>query len=111
MVSTGVGFSVDTDQLRTHANHVQEVKDRFAAVKDASAHISGDEAAYGLLCGWISAVLEGRHARQDELLVYLEENLSIVIDRLGATATAYDSAEADSDDAIRFVNSKLGGDG
>ena len=103
-MSTGNGFTVDPDQLRTHAGHVQDLRSRFGAVKGASAHIAGDEAAYGLLCGWISGVLEERHTHQDELLAYVEENLSIVAERLGATAAGYEGAEADTGSRISAVD-------
>lgn len=73
----GERFAVSSEQIRAHARNVETVRDRFAAVQTASAAISQDDAAYGLLCGWIAAVLAGRHARQDELFAYVEENLTL----------------------------------
>ncbi|HVD89886.1 MAG TPA: type VII secretion target [Jatrophihabitantaceae bacterium] len=95
------GYEVDIAQLRTHATNVEAIKARFAAVKDASTHIAQDDSAYGLLCGWISAVLEGRHTRQDELIAYVEENLALVATALRATATHYESVDNTGADLIR----------
>ncbi|MDG4806716.1 type VII secretion target [Micromonospora sp. WMMD1120] len=101
------GFEVDADQIRQHARNIEALRARFAAVKAASAHITQDDAAYGLLCGWIAGVLEGRHTRQDELIAYAEENLALVVEGLGTTADNYDNADLESDNTIRKVGSQL----
>ncbi|WP_327001782.1 type VII secretion target [Dactylosporangium sp. NBC_01737] len=92
--------SVDTGQLRTHARNIETINARFGAVKAASAHIAQDDAAYGLLCGWMAGILEGRHTRQDELIAYAEENLTLIAAQLRKTAYAYDGVEADNKQLI-----------
>ncbi|MEE6260106.1 type VII secretion target [Plantactinospora sonchi] len=87
------GFRAAADQIRVHARNVEAVQHRFGAVKAASAHIERNDAAYGLLCQWLPAVLEGRHVRQDELYAYVEENLSLVVQALRQTADAYDNVD------------------
>jgi hypothetical protein len=92
------GFNVDVGQLRTHAGNLEALRDRFGAVKTASTHIAQDDEAYGLLCGWISGILEGRHTRQDDLIAYVEENLTLAAKSLRDTADDYetrDTATAD----------------
>jgi len=84
------GFAVDAQQIRAHAANVDAVAAQFGAVKGASAAISQDDAAYGMLCGWISGILEGRHRKQDELIAYVEENLRLVSDALVSTGQDYD---------------------
>ncbi|MFE9694568.1 type VII secretion target [Micromonospora sp. NPDC005806] len=101
------GFEVDAEQIRAHARNVDTLRGRFDAIKTASAHIAQDDSAYGLLCGWISAVLEGRHNRQDELIAYVEENLSLVVQGLRKTADNYDNADLDADDTIRKAGGGL----
>ena len=96
-------FKVDIQQLRTHAQNVQAVRQRFDAVQSASSHVSGDDQAYGLLCGWISGVLEGRHQKQDELLAYVAESLDIVTQELELTADAYDTVDNDGADRINQI--------
>jgi hypothetical protein len=95
------GFHVDIEQLRAHARNVQAIQARFGAVKSASSHIARDDRAYGLLCGWISGVLEGRHARQDEIIAYVEESLGLVVTELGSTADEYAALDGTSSDRIR----------
>ena len=87
------GFDVDVQQLRTHAGAVEGVRDRFGAVKGASASIAQNDQAYGLLCGWIAAVLEGRHTRQDEIIAYVEENLTLCAESLRGTADDYETQD------------------
>lgn len=93
MVS-GDGFGVAAQQLRAHARNVEAVQDRFEAVKGASRHIVQNDAAYGLLCQWISGILQSRHVRQDELFAYVEENLRLAARGLRETADAYEDTDA-----------------
>lgn len=103
----GDGFSVEAEQIRAHARNVEAIRGRFGAIKAASGHISGDESAYGLLCGWISGVLEARHAQQDELVAYVEENLSLVVSGLERTAAQYEAVEADAAQAMATISRRL----
>ncbi len=89
----GDGYHVSAEQLRTHAANVEAVQARFEAVKAAGTHIAQDDQAYGLLCGWISGVLEARHTRQDELVAGVEENLAMVVAELRGTADDYQAVE------------------
>jgi hypothetical protein len=95
------GFSADAQQLRAHASALDAIRQRFGAVKGASAAITQDEAAYGILCSWISAILEKRHVRQDELIAYVEENLRLAADSLIETGTDYDATDSSAADRIR----------
>lgn len=104
----GDGYIVDVEQIRAHARNVEAIRARFDAVKTASAHIAQDDQAYGLLCGWISAVLEGRHTRQDELIAQVEENLALVVAELGSTAEEYTGVEESN---ARSITAAGGGTG
>ncbi|WP_433306130.1 type VII secretion target [Actinoplanes sp. CA-030573] len=95
------GFKVVSEQLRSHAARVEQLSGEFGAVKAASGFITGDAAAYGLLCGWISDILEGRHRRQDELVAYAEENLTLLADALRKTAEEYDQIDKSIADTLR----------
>jgi hypothetical protein len=101
------GFAVDAEQIRAHARNVEALRGRFDAVKTASAHIAQNDGAYGLLCSWMPAVLEGRHKRQDELIAYVEENLSLVVRGLQKTADNYDNADSQADSTIRKAGGGL----
>lgn len=89
----GDGYTADPEQIRTHAKNLEVLRQRFDAVKTASAHIAQDDQAYGLLCGWIAGVMAGRHNKQDELIAYVEENLSIAAKSLRDTADDYSARE------------------
>ncbi|WP_306210371.1 type VII secretion target [Actinoplanes sp. RD1] len=95
------GFSVDPEQLRRHADAVEAVRARFAAIQGASAAISADSAAYGMLCGWIAGILEGRHAEQDELIAYVAENLSLAAAALRSASSGYEGTDEDIGRQIR----------
>jgi hypothetical protein len=95
------GFNVDAAQLHRHAANVQAVRDQLAAIKSASRAIAQNDQAYGLLCGWIAAILEARHVKQDQLYTYVEENLSLAAGALTATATEYEASDTASADRIR----------
>jgi hypothetical protein len=87
------GYTTDVEQIRAHAKNLETLRQRFDAVKAASSHIAQDDQAYGLLCGWIAGLLEGRHNRQDELIAYVEENLSLAAKSLRDTADDYESRD------------------
>jgi hypothetical protein len=95
------GYRVDPEQIRRHATNIEAVAARFAAVEAASRHIAQDDEAYGLLCGWISGVLEGRHVRQDELVAFVAENLSLAATSLRATADHYLAVDGEIADTLR----------
>ncbi|MBM7858882.1 type VII secretion target [Lentzea nigeriaca] len=94
------GFNVEAEQLRAHAGSIDAIRQRFAKVKAASAHIIGDDQAYGALCGWISGVLEGRHTEIDDVIATVEHNLELVAKELRASADTYVTADQDNVDRI-----------
>ncbi len=100
-------YEVNTEQLRAHAANVEAIKARFEAVKGASSHIAQDDQAYGLLCGWIAGILEGRHTTQDELIAFAENNLSLVAQELRQSADDYDAMEDDNKRRINAVGRGL----
>lgn len=68
-----------TGQIVRHAGQIEAVRLRFAAVHQASAAVVGDETVYGRLCRWIIGTVLEKHARQDELVSYVEENLRLIV--------------------------------
>lgn len=94
-------FQVDSSQLFRHAANVRAVRDQLTAIKSASSAISQDDRAYGLLCGWISAILERRHADQDQLYTYVGENLQLLAEALDATGRDYDAVDGNAQSRVR----------
>jgi hypothetical protein len=101
-------FAVDAAQLRRHIANLEAVRARFGAVKSASTAIARADSAYGLLCSWLPPVLEGRHQRQDRLVAYVEENLSLAADALAEVARAYEETDAGAADAVRKAGGRPG---
>jgi hypothetical protein len=86
-------FHVDPTQLHRHAANVKAVQAQLTAIQDASRAIAQDDAAYGLLCQWIAAILERRHVGQDRLYTYVGENLALAADALTSTGTDYEATD------------------
>ena len=105
----GDRYTVDPAELRKHAVDIDSLRERFAAVKAASAHIAQDDQAYGMLCGWISGILEGRHTKQDELIAYVEENLDIVARELRETADDYEARDANTAEVMNRIKDGMPG--
>jgi hypothetical protein len=101
-------FHVDSTQLLRHASRVQSVRDQLDAIKSASQAITQDHSAYGLLCGWISGILEGRHRGADELFAFVDENLQAAADAISATGNDYDATDAAAHSRIRQAGGGLG---
>jgi hypothetical protein len=98
------GYQVVPDEVRRHAANVEAIVARFAAVKSASGHIARDDQAYGVLCGWISGILEDRHGRQDDLVAYVEENLTLVAKALRETADYYELVDQGNADLLQSTD-------
>jgi hypothetical protein len=99
-------FQVDSAQLSRHAANVRAVRDQLAAIKGASSAIAQDDSAYGLLCGWISGILEGRHRGQDQLYTYVEENLQQLAEALDSTGRDYDAVDDNAQSRIRAAGGR-----
>lgn len=103
----GDGYTADPEQIRRHAENLQSLQARFDAVKSASTAIAQDGEAYGLLCSWMPAVLEGRHARQDELIGYVQENLGLAAQSLHDTADHYADLDARVVDTMGAISDRM----
>ncbi|WP_433791533.1 type VII secretion target [Actinoplanes sp. CA-252034] len=95
------GFSADVEQIREHAAKIAAISDRFAAVTAASAAITRNDEAYGLLCGWMSGILQERHEAQKTIFSYVEENLRLAQEALIRTGQDYTAADTAAADRIR----------
>lgn len=104
----GNGFTVDPEELRTHARHLEELKSRFDAVMNASTFIEQDDEAYGTLCGWIAGCLESRHQTQDEITAYVAENFTIAAQALNACAEDYETSDTESQGSFSELEGRMG---
>jgi hypothetical protein len=102
------GYTVEPEQLRKHAANLDALRARFEAVKSASTHIAQDDQAYGLLCGWIAAVLEGRHQEQDSLLDFAANNLDLAASGLRDSAARYEETDTGAAGTLTSIGGELG---
>lgn len=100
-------FEVDLDELRSHASNLRTIHLRFAAIREASSHISQDDEAYGQLCQFFPAILEGRHVEQDEAVDVLAENLELLAEAVGESADLYEEADLLASDDLNALEGEI----
>jgi hypothetical protein len=99
------GSEVHPEELHTHAANLRSIHGRFDAVKEASAHITGGDGAYGTLCRWVPAMLEDRHQAQDELIREVAFNIVSLAGAVSDCADEYEAADRQNASFFKAVNS------
>ncbi|MCH7231058.1 type VII secretion target [Glycomyces sp. L485] len=87
------GIDVVTEDLVTHASHIDILRERFGAILPAMDSVEQDNEAYGIICQFLPPVLAGRQADQRELVEMAQENLELLAQALRDTAEDYDAAD------------------
>jgi hypothetical protein len=77
-------------QIRAHAARVAGLRVRFGAVKAISARIERADHAYGNLVGTIARELNNRHAKQNEIIDFVEENFALAVIELHGIVRLFD---------------------
>lgn len=103
----GSGIDVDPEELRTHASHLRALNERFAAIREASSHISMSDDAYGQLCQMLPPIMEERHQDQDEGMEILAENYTLLADAIEECAADYEEADSLSAEDFTKLESEL----
>jgi hypothetical protein len=104
----GEGYQVDPEQLRNLASRLSAFSEEFDALITASQAISQDDEAYGLLCSWMPAILEGRHQEFDEWVNFGQENMELLSQALAGTADDYEAADEANAKAFDNLGEGLG---
>lgn len=86
-------FDVATEELVTHASHIDTLRERFGSILSAMDSVEQDNEAYGIICQFLPPVLAGRQADQKELVEMAQENLEMLAQALRDSADAYDAAD------------------
>lgn len=94
----GSGFQADPEEMRAHAASLLRIHERFANIKDASAHIEKTDNAYGKLCSFLPPVLDGRHTEQDNVVGELALNIELLAEAVKECAQAYEDADEEAAD-------------
>jgi hypothetical protein len=95
------GFTADPAEICAHAAKVAAIHERFGAITAASAAITRDDTAYGLLCGWMAGILDERLTSQTSIHAYVAENLRLAEESLISTGRAYETVDTAAADRIR----------
>lgn len=101
------GIEVDPEELRSHANHLRALNERFAAIREASSHIAMSDDAYGQLCQMLPPIMEERHQDQDSGMDALAENFDLLADAVDECANDYEEADSLSAENFTTVESDL----
>jgi uncharacterized protein YukE len=101
------GIEVDPEELRAHANHLRTLHGRFAAIEEASSHISMSDDAYGQLCQMLPPIMEERHLDQDAGMAALAENFNLLAQAIAECADAYEEADSLSSDDFTKLEAEL----
>lgn len=102
-------LQVQVDELHTHAAHLRGLHERFEAVQDASAHISGGADAYGALCSFFPTILQERHAAQEELVREIAFNIATLAGAVSDSADEYEDADKQNASTFKAINSSTEG--
>ncbi|GAA2168208.1 MULTISPECIES: type VII secretion target [Glycomyces] len=86
-------IDVVTEDLVTHASHIDGLRERFAAIQSAIDSVEQDNEAYGIICQFLPPILAGRQADQKQLATKAEGNLERLAQALRDTADSYTAAD------------------
>jgi hypothetical protein len=89
----GDHFDVVTDDLVTHAFHIDALRERFGAVVSAMDSVEQDDEAYGIICQFLPPILAERQSDQKGLVEMAQENLELLAQALRETAGAYETVD------------------
>jgi uncharacterized protein YukE len=88
------GFEVDPEALRQHAAALEGLRDRFAALAEASASVTKTNGAFGLMFSdWMEPVLDGKHDEVHALIPATAAAVESHAVALRECAESYDAAD------------------
>jgi hypothetical protein len=73
-----VDVDVVTEDLVTHASHIDALRERFNAIESAMDSVEQDNEAYGIICQFLPPILAARQADQKDLTAMAKENLELL---------------------------------
>lgn len=103
----GDGFTVDTEEVRSHAGNVEGFAGRADVAADAGAHLTTLDDAYGLACQQFGQMLVEPQTKGTEGLVKAAGLLHVQADALNASADEYDACEQRVSDLIKDLLERL----
>ena len=97
----GPAFQVDPAALVTHAESVDRVGDGLSTAADAGRAVQTDVGAYGQLCQFVPALLNGLQEAMVDGMATAAGSVHETADALRSVAAAYDGADVAATDRLR----------
>jgi len=94
-------FQVDSASLVTHAGEVDRIGDELATGAQAGQAVQTDTRAYGQLCQFVPALLNGLQQAMVDGMTTAAESSHDTADQLRSVAAAYDDADRNSAGRLR----------
>jgi hypothetical protein len=98
---SGEQFQVKSSDLVSHAVEVNGIGDGLGAAKQAGEAVRVDTGAYGQLCQFVPAILNGLQSHVIEGLGAAVTSAHDTADALRSTAADYDAADGNAADRLR----------
>jgi uncharacterized protein YukE len=89
-------IDVEPEAIMTHAAHIDELRDRFAAIQSAMDSVQQDNEAYGIICQFLPPILAERQEDQKRLSTKAQSNLEKLAQALRETADSYTAADEET---------------
>jgi HPt (histidine-containing phosphotransfer) domain-containing protein len=94
-------FQVDSASLMAHAGAVDAIGDGITTASDAGLAVTTDNGAYGQLCQFVPALLNGLQQAMADGMTTAARAAHETADSLRSVAAAYDSADEAAADRVR----------
>ncbi|MEU4804983.1 type VII secretion target [Actinosynnema sp. NPDC023587] len=101
------GFTVDSEELATHATTVDGFAGRADTATDAGSHVAGLDDAYGLLCRPFASLLKEPQQRGVDTLGDTASLLHDMVGGLDDCAKTYQEAEAKVEAVMKALLAQL----
>jgi hypothetical protein len=94
-------FQVDSASLVAHAGEVDGIGDGLTTTAQAGRTVQTDTGAYGQLCSFVPALLNGLQQAMVDGMTTAAESVHDTAGSLRSVAVAYDAADSNSADRLR----------
>lgn len=89
-----MSFEVVSDELRTHAKHLDGLADRLNTAVQAARTVMMDDQAYGLLCAFLPPIIDSAMQQQAaDMLDSAVEGMNATGENIRTAASSYDEQE------------------
>ncbi|XVU26109.1 type VII secretion target [Actinoplanes sp. CA-054009] len=98
---SGSELQVDPNALATHAGSIDDIGDGLTSTADAGRHVQTDTGAYGQLCQFVPALLNGLQQAMVDGISTAAASVHETADSLRSVAASYDRADEAASERLR----------